>query len=248
MKPHPRFHAWLFGVAVSLIVVNPASAGMASFELKDIVFARLESISFFALIFLAFTLVLKLAWNYLQRDFINLPRLSFFAALAITLATGLFFAVVLTMISGARELMTPGAWNHVGNFYELKSPKQDPDQWLDSARIKALERLRAELWKYSESHLGYLPTSRFVGSISDQAWQGIAPDSSHYCYWGGLKAGEGSSIVAYEGNVYGPERYVLRANGTVSLMKAEELSKEFKEQMDAIFTAKTAKDGSEHSN
>ncbi len=221
---------------------------MASFELRDIVSARLESISFFALLFLAFTLVLKMAWNYLRKDFINLPRLSFFAALAITLATGLFFAVVLTMISGARELMTPGAWNHVGNFYELKSPKQDPGQWLDSARLKALERLRGELWKYAEAHHGYLPTSRFEANITDQVWQGIAPDSSFYCYWGGLKADEGTSIVAYESNVYGPERYVLRANGAISLMKAEELSRKFMEQMNTVFATKTANDGSKKSN
>ncbi len=221
---------------------------MASFELRDIVSARLESISFFVLVFLAFTLVLKMAWNYLQKDFTNIPRLSFFAALAVTFATGLFFAVVLTMISGARELMTPGAWNHVGNFYELKSPKQAPDQWVDSARIKALERLRVALWKYAETHRGYLPTSRFETNIADSVWQGIAPDNSFFCYWGGLKSDEGKPIIAYEGHIYGPERYVLRANGTISLMKAEELNKEFKEQMDAIFTAKTAKDGSEHSN
>ncbi len=33
---------------------------------------------------------------------------------------GLLFTVVLAMISGARELMTPGAWEKQGATYRLK--------------------------------------------------------------------------------------------------------------------------------
>jgi hypothetical protein len=37
---------------------------------------------------------------------------------------GLLFLLILTMISGARELMTPGAWEKHGSTYELKdAPK-----------------------------------------------------------------------------------------------------------------------------
>ena len=34
---------------------------------------------------------------------------------------GLLFMLVLTMISGARELLTPGAWEKKGATYQLKA-------------------------------------------------------------------------------------------------------------------------------
>jgi len=48
-----------------------------------------------------------------------LPRLSFGRALAGVILWGLLFFIVLTMISGARELMTPGAWKKDGATYKL---------------------------------------------------------------------------------------------------------------------------------
>jgi hypothetical protein len=58
-------------------------------------------------------------WNSLQRDFPRLPRLSFSRALAGVVLWGLLFIIVLTMISGARELMTPGAWQRQGFIPEF---------------------------------------------------------------------------------------------------------------------------------
>lgn len=211
---------------------------MASLELRDIVGARLESISFFAVVLLLMALLFKMAWNSLRNGFPNLPRLGFPVALGFTLVSALFIGVVLTMISGARELMTPGAWNRVGVMYQLRDPKQDPAPWVESARIRALERLRTELWRYSQAHDGYFPVSRFDSGIPDAVWQGIAPDGSFLAYWGGLKADRGNSIVAYEGENYGPERFVLRANGEISKMNAGRLFREFEEQLDTIYTSK----------
>ncbi|MEX2173364.1 MAG: hypothetical protein WD872_03320 [Pirellulaceae bacterium] len=37
---------------------------------------------------------------------------------------GLLFVIVLTMISGARELMTPGAWEKQGLTYKLRTEDQ----------------------------------------------------------------------------------------------------------------------------
>jgi hypothetical protein len=36
---------------------------------------------------------------------------------------GLLFLLILTMISGARELMTPGAWEKHGSTYRLKDER-----------------------------------------------------------------------------------------------------------------------------
>jgi len=242
-----RFRTWprcVVGVVFGLLWVGRAEAGMPSLELRDVVALRLQSISFFAVVFLAFTWIFKRSWNYLGRDFPQLPRITFRVALGVTMVCGLFFGVVLTMISGARELMTPGAWARVGGLYELRDPKRDPETWLDSARTKALEKLRSELWKHAQAHGGFLPTSRLGLTASESVWQGIAPVDSSFGYFGGLKADQGKWIVAYETDVYGPERYVLRSNGEITKTKAESLSKEIEEQMNQIYTSNTADSGS----
>jgi hypothetical protein len=59
-------------------------------------------------------------WNYLAKDFQKLPRMSYGKALAAVTLWGLLFLLVLSMISGARELMTPGAWEKQGLTYKLK--------------------------------------------------------------------------------------------------------------------------------
>jgi hypothetical protein len=57
----------------------------------------------------------------IRRDFVRLPVLTFGRALALVTLLGFLFVLVLTMISGARELMTPGAWVKDGLKYKLKS-------------------------------------------------------------------------------------------------------------------------------
>src|SRR5690242_2282500 len=69
-------------------------------KLNDTALERLHAISFFLLGFLISAGVLQFVWNYLQRDFSSLPRLSFGKALAAIFLWGLLFIIVLTMISG----------------------------------------------------------------------------------------------------------------------------------------------------
>jgi hypothetical protein len=91
-------------------------------RLTDSALGRLQTISFFLLTFLASALVVMLLWNYMRRDFAWMPRMSYGRAAAAVFLWGLLFVVVLTMISGARELMTPGAWEKQGFTYKLKDP------------------------------------------------------------------------------------------------------------------------------
>ena len=97
--------------AMSLLVLAPqAYAGMPTVRLSDIASLRIQTISFFLLLTLVSAWGTKGLWNGLVRDFPGWPKLTYRGALFGTVLWGLLFLVVLTMISGARELMTPGAW------------------------------------------------------------------------------------------------------------------------------------------
>ena len=96
-----------------------ARAGMPSATLADVrrelslanlPRMRLETISFFLLGLIVCSLVIRMIWNGLREDFPSLPRLSVAKAFGLVTIWGSLFVLVLTMISGARELMTPGAW------------------------------------------------------------------------------------------------------------------------------------------
>ena len=103
---------------------SPALAGMPMGGLSDVSSMRLSSISFFLVAFLVLTILVKVAWNFLAKDFEKLPRLTFGKALGLVFLWGLLFNLVLVMISGARELMTPGAWEKNGATYQLKDPSE----------------------------------------------------------------------------------------------------------------------------
>lgn len=107
-------------LAVLLAGALPAHAGMPSYTLTDLTRARLDSISFFIVVFLILSLLVKLLWNYLAKDFQKLPKLTYPRALTLVALWGLVFLLVLTMISGTRELLTPGAWEKQGATYKLK--------------------------------------------------------------------------------------------------------------------------------
>jgi hypothetical protein len=99
----------------------PAMAGMpAPYQLTEIARMRIEAISFFLAVLLAMAGVVQVVWNCLRGAFARLPRLNYWRALGLVFLWGLLFSVVLSMISGARELMTPGAWEKQGATYRLK--------------------------------------------------------------------------------------------------------------------------------
>jgi hypothetical protein len=102
-----------------------AEAGMPPpIRLAELARLRLQTISFFLFVLLVSAGCVMWAWNSLRSDFPRLPRLSYPKALGLTTLWGLLFVVVLTMISGARELMTPGAWERREGevTYKLKEP------------------------------------------------------------------------------------------------------------------------------
>jgi len=80
---------------------------------------RIQVISFFLIGLLLAALAVKWLWNGLRREFTKLPKISYGNSLLVTVAWGVLFCIVLVMISGARELMTPGAWKKTGALYQL---------------------------------------------------------------------------------------------------------------------------------
>lgn len=110
----------LFSIALFLALPASAFAGMPSLGvLTEIARMRLENLSFFLMGFFLSALAVEFLWNYLARDWPVLPRLTYGKALGLVTLWGLLFVLVLTMISGARELMTPGAWQSNGVTYKL---------------------------------------------------------------------------------------------------------------------------------
>jgi hypothetical protein len=204
----------------------PAFAGMPSFSLGDAARLRLQTISFFLIALLLSAWGIQLLWNYLRRDFTSLPRLSYGKALGVVVLWGLLFVLVLTMISGARELMTPGAWEKTGLTYRLATDRTRPypEDSLDAERQRQLERLRTALWQYAADHGSEMPTA--IGpEVPAERWLVPGSAGQRYHYVGGQLADQGAAPVAYEPGAHGPRRLVLLTNGEIREMQVEDIVK-----------------------
>jgi hypothetical protein len=222
----PSFHVWL-GIAAFLIgCPAPAFAGMPSWTLTDVARIRIQTISFFLAGFLLSSWLLQLLWNRLGRDFAWLPRLSYGKAVGVVTLWGLLFLLVLTMISGARELLTPGAWEKQGATYRLTQGPTSTSNEDSSERVRQekLERLRQALWQYAQAHQGRFPSDRSDPWISREVWQ--VPDASEmrYVYVPGRKADDGIAPLVYEPDLFGVNRLVLYTNGEIRSVHGDELA------------------------
>ncbi|MCZ7645468.1 MAG: hypothetical protein M5U26_09320 [Planctomycetota bacterium] len=194
---------------------TPILAGMPSFTVNEAASLRLEALSFFLMAFALCGLGVKLLWNYLQKDFPTLPRLTYLRACGLTLLLGLLFMIVLTMISGARELMTPGAWVKSGATYRLNSA--DPSE----PNRERLWSLGMALEKYAAAHEGEFPAHEFVPELPPAAWR--AADGTRFIYLSGRRLDDAApGIVAYPSGSGDEPRPVLLSNlELVSLPLAE---------------------------
>ena len=196
----------------------PLLAGMPSFTLTDVAGMRIETISFFLLTVLVCSWLLRASWNVLARDLSLLPTIRFKHALAIFTVSGLFLYVVLTMVSGARELMTPGAWEKDGATYRLNGQSGIAGELPPrSTRELALQILASHLESYSEKNDGQLPPRSFSAGIPKRVW--IAADGLGvpFEYFSGGTLGENHQdrVIACEPSSVGPQRLVLFGDGRV---------------------------------
>ncbi len=194
-------------------------------QLGDSSIARLQAVSFFLFAFLISAVALRVIWNYLRRDFPILPRLSYGRAVAGVFLWGLLFVIVLTMISGARQLMTPGAWRKQGATYRLaehQTPPPQPEMDLTTRRLH-LERLRTALWQFAAMHGGRFPGPDEVTAISAERWEVPSTGGMRYLYVAGRSAGYLPDVLVYEPELDPDRRLVLRTNGDIVEMRSADL-------------------------
>ena len=211
---------WLAGAA-------EAFAGMTVVTLTDMARSRLDALSFFLALYFLIALLVKLAWNQLATAFSTMPRLNYRRALGLVFVTGLLFYVVLTMISGARELLTPGAWEKQGMGYR---PRENTVELTKDERRKTLRKLQDAVWAYARGHAGNAPPSPLVSEMDPDAW--LYTDGGLYCLMPGVKPGVGRKILIYEPSAAGSRRFVLLADGSIEDRAEGTLKQEIREQIE----------------
>src|SRR5690242_17726557 len=222
-----KFSTRMMLIGVMGLLCHPAVAwaGMPTIHLTDLARMRVQGISFFLAVFLLSAAFVRLLWNRLARDFTSLPRLTYGKAVGVVVLWGLLFVLVLTMVSGARELMTPGAWEKRGLTYRLVEDPPPPVEGQIAARVEALERLGRALGSYAGMHRGELPAPGATAEIPDDFW--VVPHSGgrRYVYRGGRNREEGAARapLAYEPEVFGPGRLVLNTHGEILWMPIAEI-------------------------
>lgn len=215
----------VFGSVAFVLPVMPANAGMTVYGLRDVVRLRVEEISFFIVLLIACSFAFKLLWNFAFKGFNAVPRLKFPQALCLSLLLGLGTLLILTMISGIREVLTPGAWRHQGTSYRLNDPSQEP------VRRRSLEHLRSALLDYARTHEGKFPAYDFGPEIVEKLWESPDQASSRYIYMGGHRANDVQALLAIEPLTFGDQRFVLRGSGEITLLSSENIERELGEKV-----------------
>lgn len=212
--PAPLPSNWTAEKTPDWVGDRPASVSMATG-------LRVQAISFFIAVFLVSGWMVKGLWGLARRDFPILPSLTYFRALGLVGLWGLAFVIVLTMISGARELMTPGAWRKQGWTYKLADRQSEVRSTGRDVRRKQLEQVRTVLWQFAATHSGRFPRH---DELTDATLWDIPG-------WPGLKffaitdrhAESAGRLLVYEPELDGDDRLVLLTNGTIGTMRSAEI-------------------------
>jgi hypothetical protein len=201
---------------------SEALAGMPGVDLTDVAEMRLQSISFFLVVFLLSGLAIKSLWNWLRRDFPRLPWLSYPKALALVGLWGFVFVLVLTMISGARELMTPGAWEKEGYTYRLS---EDGRGALEEERLRRIGEIRGALLEYAQQNGGMLPPDEHVPEISAALWETADVSRMRFVYVGGDAGAAPGAIILHEPPILPPPYLALTRDGRIERLSPEDLER-----------------------
>jgi hypothetical protein len=152
-----------------------------------------------------------------------MPRLTFLKSLGVVLLWGLLFIIVLTMISGARELMTPGAWIKQGFTYRLTPETRLEQSPTSLNRRRHLESLRQALWQFAATHNGQFPPQGGGDFLSRELWDVPETGGLRYLYVAGRSATDRTLILVYEPEIDSEQRFVLLANGDIVTMRSGEI-------------------------
>ena len=213
-------------------------AGMPSVQLSDFAALRMQTLSFCLLVLVLCTLAVRAIWNHLARDFPSLPRLTFKAAGGVVVLWGLVFVLVLTMISGARELMTPGAWERDGLTWRLTSPPDQKkeattstslavpvDDWNSDRTLElrrtSLERAWIAVWQYALQHDRQFPGALEYDELPAETRYVAGRPGIYYRYVPGVDVEQTDAILLYEPEVAGQSRLAIRVDGVITLVDRE---------------------------
>ena len=197
---------------IAVLCAQSARAGMTVYDLNDVYRLRMQDISFFLVLLVVCSLILKFLWNHVAKDFRSLPRMKFTQAFCASCIFGLAMLLILTMISGIREVLTPGAWRRQGAAYRLNDPA------MESTRMTSMAQLRAAIFDYARSHDGKFPPNDFVPEILEKIWQSPDAAGTRYVYLGGFATNNTTDLIAYEPEKFGEQRFVLFGNGQIMQM------------------------------
>lgn len=184
----------------------------------------LQGISFFVAGLLLSAWAVKGLWGVLRKDLAWLPPLGYGRALSLVVLWGLLFVVVLTMISGARELMTPGAWKKQGWTYKLDQPSPPsatPQTNLEERR-QALQKLRLALLQYAAAHEGKFPPAD-DSALEPEVWNIPGWPGLKFFYVAGQSGASTGRLLVYEPELDSEERQVLLTSGMVGTMRNAEI-------------------------
>ena len=192
-------------------------------RLSDWAAMRLDTISFFLGLMLLVAWVFQLLWNYLQKDFSRLPRLAYSRALVLTFTMGLGMSLVLSMISGARELFTPGAWQKNGLTYKIAPVPNQAEQLLHVRKQKMVQ-LKDALWSFAEGHDQNLPINAFTSTLSSDLFRTAHPSRMHYEYRADEDGLRGRARpLAWEPDIYEKDRLVLYTDGRIESLTKKKI-------------------------
>ena len=205
-------------------LAKPLLAGMPSPELvfSELGRRRWEELSFFMFGFLLMAAVVRWLWNFLRHDFPTLPLLSYRRSLSLMLLWGLLMTVVLALISGARELMTPGAWSPNGVTYKLThdssrtTGEKLADVTTDQSRRLRLENLRFALWQFASLHSGHFTTTGEQDQIGGELWFAEPESRTRFIYVPEEVQQKLNGVLVYEPEIFEDRPYVLKTNGEIT--------------------------------
>jgi hypothetical protein len=148
---------------------------------------------------------------------------------AAVLLWGFLAIIVLAMISGARELMTPGAWRKQGYTYKLDEGERGPANVASATlRKQHLEQLRTALLQFAATHNGRFPAREEVAQIPGDLWELPESTGLRYLYVSSLSANSSPSLLVYEPELDSERRLVLRTNGEIVTLRTSEVNEALK--------------------
>jgi hypothetical protein len=224
-----RLRHGLLALTFGIVAMRPdkAFAGMPSPVLSDWAQVRIETLSFFVVVLLISAAVVRWLWNALAKDFPKMPRLGYRKSLAAVVLCGMLLAVVLTMIAGARELLTHGAWQKQGVLYKVPSSPAAPVEDGQLGRRKEhLQSLKTALWQYADTHEGRFPDEKDATAVAAALWEVPGGTGARYLYVPYLERHESPRVLVYEPELSDVDRLVLRTNGDIVSLPSAELREE----------------------